>query len=230
MSCELTLHAIPEDTRLFELAAISRDHGESLQYLDMYLCGRYGRSSGEVSAFGNEIDRLFDAEAQQMKRTHPGIELRFVNLDQEWDELHFLLSEVRRAEPYSPGGKVSRTDDKILLADDYGTKAIRGERGVHENAVTGEGYPMRYVSATSAVLLASWLNGITQEELRSVYNPDAMESACVYRFSKSTSTDMSTEEIDEHNFKYIVSKYFEPLKAFYKTIAENREGALVIQD
>jgi hypothetical protein len=200
MGLELTYQAIPDDSRLFEMVAISPDHGEALRFIKMYL-------SGSRNADGNEIDRMFYDEAQQIKVTHPGIELRTCSLDRWWDNLYFLLSENRR--------------NVHVRADDFGSEAIRGERDVHKYAVATQGAPLRFVSGPHAIAIASWMNAINYENLKSQYNPALIESQHVYKFSK--------DRTGEEEF-CIIWKYFEDLRTFYQSIADRHEGALLILD
>ncbi len=68
--------------------------------------------------------------------------------------------------------------------------------------------------------MASYLEGITTDELRKVYDPVDMEYQAVYKFS----LDGAEEE-----WQYIC-QFFEGLKAFYIEVAAHQEGVLVITD
>ena len=200
MGTDLTLQAIPSDSKLFEIAAISPDHGESLAFLTRYFANF--RSSSE-----DEIDRLFNSEAQRIKVNHPGIELRFCELHRSYDSLHFLLSENRR--------------NGDFYTNDYGTQAILGENNVHKNAIATQGTPLRYVSASGAAAISAWLNTISVESLRCHYDPELMQAQAVYKFF--------IDGAGEEKFAWLC-KMFEDLKNFYRTIEAHHEGALVVID
>ena len=91
MGLEITIYALPDNSNLFRLVAISEDHGEAAQFLDHYYSGKILRT-----LIDSEVDKLFYAEAQSLKDKHPGIDYRSCYLDRYWDKLHFLLSEYRR--------------------------------------------------------------------------------------------------------------------------------------
>jgi hypothetical protein len=208
---ELTYRAIPDDTRLFELVALSRDHGEALEFINLYFSGERHRN-----AEGDEINRLFSLEAQRIKMAHPGIELRSCTLDRRWDMLHYLLSEQRRTEAFQLGSGTFRPND-----DDNGSRAVWGEKDIHANAIATQGFPLRYASGPCAAATARWLNALTRDDLQSRYDPEAMDAQGVYKLYQDSVYERLFEDLWE---------CFEKLKSFYQAIAQHHEGALIVLD
>jgi Domain of unknown function (DUF1877) len=211
MSLNLKLQAIPEASRLFELVKISPGHGEALAFFARYFDDLYLSPTNQ----NDDIDDMFYAEFQNIKRAHPGVERRKIDLDKAWDALHFILSESRRTRT------MSCCKEGVLPAQDYGTIAVKGEMDVHENAKAPQGIHIRYVSPETVTRIARWLTTFTFEDVKIHYNPVQM-SESVYGLWFGPG-------FEDDDCLWLWERV-KQLRDFCQIVSEHREGALVILD
>lgn len=148
----------------------------------------------------------FYEEVGRLRQRHPGLEERYFRGQRDWDVLHYLLSEARR---------------QGVEGDDWGTQAVLGARVLDESLRAGQGVPLRYSSPETVRALGEQLEQVTEADLRRVYVPELMEARAVYKFW----ADRADAEWWEHTVQR-----FEGLRAFYRRVAREGEGVLVVLD
>lgn len=143
---------------------------------------------------------------QELQWKHPGIEKRYYDVERMQDSLLYLLSEDRRH------GRAHMSS-----ANDMGSKIINGASALPSHIRSGQGFPLRYSSATEVQEMASYLESRTIEDLRKIFDPVHMEEQGVYKFFADRA---------EREWEFLCQA-FEGLRAFYIEVATYQEGILV---
>jgi hypothetical protein len=203
MALDRKYQALPEPCQLLH------ELGERIQFLNSYLCDEERLSSGHPSGRNLHTERTLKRMIQDVKLRHPGIEKRHYDVERRQDSLLYLLSEGRRQ---GRGGMTYANEN------DMGSKIMNGASALPKHLQTDQGFPMRYSPAIEVQQMASYLEGMTTDDLRRVYHPVHMEERGVYKFFADRA---------EWEWEYI-SHTFEGLKAFYIEVAAHQEGILVV--
>lgn len=119
-----------------------------------------------------------------------------VDLDKAWHGIHYLLTGAAWSLGDGPAGEA------IL-----GGEQIGGDQGYG---------PVRLLRPEAVGRVAAALRGVSIEELRSRFDPDAMTAAEIY-------PDMWTRD----DFDEYLARYFTELRDFYAEAAANGQAALI---
>jgi Domain of unknown function (DUF1877) len=200
MGLDCYYQALPEGCALLERAVREPEFGEYLSLVPWKpeRLERWRAEGGMSAEFSREMTRL----CQQ----HPGLEKRFYTVDRFWDVLRYLLSEARREE---------------RPQEDWGSIAVQGAAVLADTLRAGQGVALRYSGRETVQSLVSHLAGISEEQLRQVYEPERMEERAVYKFW--------ADRADAETWQW-TWRYFEGLRAFLQQAAEKGEGVLVVLD
>jgi hypothetical protein len=170
---------------------------------------RVAHKSREEAARGTNVNMTFFALVQKVVLTHPGIETRNYDLHRTQDWLLYLLSEERRQRHLG-----------VEEAADIGSQIVNGAQELPCVYAEAPDHPLRYSSAFEVQVLARYLDDITTDHLRLVYDPLEMEAHRVYKF-RAWKAEWAWLHILE---------VFEEFRAFYQEVAAAQEGMLVITD
>lgn len=199
MGTEKWYVALPDDSGLLARAEVEANFGEYLGFPSIFEKGGIGWKTWDNA--GEE----FCSVVSKINDEHPGINRRVYTLDRDYDKLHYLLSEERRCDHF----------DK----NDWATQAILGATALSAHLRGGQGHPIRWSPVETVREIASWLKFVSVDDLRSLYDPGAMQEHGVYK--------NIADDSDGRQWQFICS-HFEAWKSFYLEVAECQEGVLVI--
>lgn len=193
--------AIPANCGLIEWAREDCSMGALLCHVPWWYRSGKGPARGtwaEGEALWRRLCELAEA--------FPGIETWNFELHREWDELHYLLSAMRRGE--------KETDEAVLF-----DKAVRGTM-IAESVRATQGRTINYVSPSDVASIAALMEPMTVDSLRDHYIPEKMEYRCVYKFWADRA------EVFERS----AASYFDGFRAFYLNAASRGNAVLVCLD
>jgi Domain of unknown function (DUF1877) len=157
MGFEARYQAMPEGEFL-ERARVEIEFAESLQFI-------------HDAGWRTRGTELWRVAVRKLVEQHPGLPDRYFYAgSRNFDAIHYLLSDGRRR----PTGQIS--DDPALIA-----KAIRGMERLNSKASTTQGFPIGLVRSDAVPQVASYLAGITQDDLRQHFDHEKMLQAAVYK-------------------------------------------------
>lgn len=191
MGLDMSYQAIPADCDLIQRAGPGRPLEGMLSMMVLWFCHGSGPRASWVEG------TRFWHEMCELSVRHPGLEKRNFDLSRSWDELHYLLSESRRA------GTMFERDGLLDKAVHGGSEEV--DEGV------------RHVTPQEVALIAAVLKPMTIEDLRPHYAPATMEDCGVYKFRADA----------EKTFEESAAQFFPGFRAFYLDAAEHDEGVLV---
>jgi hypothetical protein len=194
MGLDMSYQAIPGKCDLIDRARNDPAIGELLWLLPSMFRRGVGLVKGRP-----EPDPLRREFAELPKR-YPGMERWNFDLDRSWDELHYLLSATRRAEP-------AGEEDRLL------DKAVRGVNGELADHVC-------YVTPGEVELIGLVLEPMSSESLRVHYVPEKMEQRNVYKFWADRAEEFSLS----------AARHFDGFRAFYLDAARRGDGVIVCLD
>jgi hypothetical protein len=199
MGLDCTYQALPGGCELLERAQRDAGFGELLSLVPWRAerLERWRRDGGVSAEFAEEVRLLC--------QRHPGLEQRCHTVDRDWDALHYLLSEARRAGS----------------GDDWSGNLIRGAGVIAEHLRAGQGVPLRYSGPETVKALFERLERVSEAELRQSYEPERMEERAVYKFWANRADAQTWPLLWER---------FEGLRAFFRQVADKGEGVLVLLD
>jgi hypothetical protein len=206
MGWELELNAIPAKCSLLDSVLNSDIDAEYLTFVRSYFRLRREQQS-RVKKFPYceaEYKRFVDA-LEELVETHPGIEHRYCDLDRRFDWIKWLLM------------KCALDKEEELLA----VTAITGDSNILPSARSIQGFPIRWTPPDKCELIHLWLSEITEENIKSKYEPILMQDAQLYKWQQAINTD----EV----WGWIVSD-FTTLKLFYQDVVYHSQAVLVVTD
>lgn len=199
MGIEKWYVALPDDSSLLARAKSDPAFGEYLGFPSIFDKGGIG------CKVWDDAGKVFCSMVSKMNEERPGINRRVYTLDRYFDKLHYLLSEERRCGEF----------DK----EDLATQAILGAKALPDHLQGGQGHPIRYSPPRTVMEIALWLELVSADELRKVYDPAAMEEQGVYK--------NILDDNDGSEWQFIRS-CFDTWKALYVEVAASEEGILVV--
>jgi hypothetical protein len=206
MGLEIAYQALPADCPLLEKAGFDPELGELLALLPSALhqhaAGQAWRSEPLTPA-----ERLFQAEMDRLLAARPSVLPLRLGLGQDWDALHYLLSDERRADRHD--------------GTDPGTAAVRGARRLGPHALSGQGLALRWTPPADVDEVANWLYHLTPADLALYYDPQVLQEAGAYEAFAGQEPAALPDALVEA---------FERLRAYYADVAAARYGVLVVLD
>lgn len=212
MGQELDLIALPTNCSLLQQVDQQLIDAELLSLVPGYLRQRRLQQR-RVRGFTQgdpDFERLVDA-VEELIAANPKIEHRYCELDRRFEWLEWLL--VRSA-----------TGDG---EQKWAEQALRGEAPLSPTARSTQGFLIRATSARQAGLISQWLQGLTVDQLRQHYDPDAMADADLYKWNQVYNADQT--DSPEDLFK-IIAEDFTALRQFYRDVAAHAETVLAVMD
>jgi hypothetical protein len=206
MGLDIEYQALPAACPLLEQAGRDPELGELLALLPGVLPQRAAGQTWRGTPL-SPAEHLFQDEMDRLLAARPSVLPLRLWLGRDWDALHYLLSDERRA---------GRHD-----GSDPGTTAVRGAQRLGPHALAGQGLALRWTTPAEVDAVASWLYHVRPAQLALHYDPQALEAAGVYKVS----ADGQPVEMPD-----ALTDAFERLRAFYADVAAARYGVLVVLD
>lgn len=198
MGLDCTYQALPEGCGLLERAKRDPWFGELLSPVP------WRRERLQDWREQGGVWAEFAEEVDRLLQRHPGLDERYFMGDRDWDVLHYLLSDARR---------------QGVEGDDWGTRVVLGARVLDDSLRAGQGVPLRYSNPETVRALVEQIEQVTEADLRRHYVPELMEARAVYKFW--------ADRADAQRWERTVWR-FEGLRSFYRQVAREGEGVLVV--
>lgn len=212
MGRELDLIALPPHCLLLQQFDQQLIGAELLSLVPGYLRQRRSQRR-RVRGFTQgdpDYERLVDA-VETMIASSPAIEQRYCELDRRFEWLEWLL--VRSA-----------SDEQ---EQNWAATAIRGTAPLSPTARSTQGFLIRTTSAPQAGLISQWLQGLTVDQLRRHYDPDAMADADLYKWGQIYNRDETNQPAALFN---VIAEDFTALRQFYRDVSNHAETILAVMD
>lgn len=206
MGWELELNALPSKCTLLESVTNSDIDAEYLSFVRLYFrLRREQQSRINKFPYGEAEYKQFVDALEELVETHPGIENRYCDLDRRFDWIKWLLM------------RCALDEEEESLA----VTAITGQSNVLPSARSTQGFPIRWTPADKCELIHIWLSRITEEDIKSKYEPVLMQYAHLYKWQQRSDADEA--------LGWIVTD-FTALKRFYEDVVDHSEAVLVVTD
>jgi Domain of unknown function (DUF1877) len=206
MGWELELNALPSKCTLLESVINSDIDAEHLSFVRTYFrLRREQHSRVNKFPYSDALHKRFVDALEELIETNPGIENRYCDLSRRFDWIKWLLM------------KCALSEEEELLA----VTAITGQSNVLPSAQSTQGFPIRWTPPDKCELIHIWLSGITEEDIKSKYEPLLMHDAQLYKWQQTFNTDEA--------LGWIVGD-FTALKRFYEDVVDHSEAVLVVTD
>lgn len=201
MTFDQTYQAVPHNCVLIELAYQKPQIGE---FLDLF---GFADVSFEDLKFraGDPDFNLFVENTKEIRRRHPGIEDRRLNLAGRWDALLFTVTELLAASGF---GKEQQWIKRAILGGDI----------IGASICTAQGIPIRFTSAFETKMLAARLGRIHPQDLERFWDIEKMTAEGV----------VGIEEVVRIKDECPAVGDYERLSELYAAAADNDEGILVL--
>jgi hypothetical protein len=202
MGVEARFQAIPEDCELLKYARHEYDIAEMMEFFNHYANKETRREffPSQIAPFVEYVDALVS--------TNPTLPERYFYAGgRNWDKILYLLSPARRAGEY--------TNDQSLIY-----KALKGCERLHPDANATQGHPIGFVPARDVLLIATYLDSVTYDQLHEHYSPILMVEMSVYKMH---------ETADDKNFPPIWEE-FTGMRDIYRSTANHNEAMIVVID
>lgn len=212
MGRELDLIALPTRCSLLEQVEQHVIDSELLSLVPGYLRQRRLQQR-RVPGFTQgdpDFERLVDA-VEELVAANPMIEQRYCELDRRFEWLEWLL--VRSASD--------------AREQQWAEQALRGEAPLSPTARSTQGFLIRSTSAHQAGLISQWLQGLTVDQLRRHYDPDAMADADLYKWDQVYNRDETDQPAALFN---VIAEDFTALRQFYRDVTAHAETVLAVMD
>lgn len=201
MTFDQTYQAIPHNCALIELAYRKPQIGECLDLL-----GFADVSFKDLRFRAGDPDfNLYVENVKEIRRRHPGIELRRLNLAGRWDALLFTVTQLLAASGFG-------------AEQHWINRAIKGGDIIGSNICTAQGVPIRLTSAFETKALAAHLGRIDPQDLASFWDIDKMTAEGV----------IGIEEVVRIKDECPAVSDYERLLELYVAAANNDEGIMVL--
>jgi len=201
MTFDRTYQAIPHNCILIEMAHQKPVFGE---FLDLF---GFADVSFEDLRFraGDPDFNLFVENVKTIRRSHPGIEDRRLNLAGRWDALLFTVTELLKASGFG-------TEEHWIK------RAIKGGDIIGASICTAQGIPIRFTSAFETKTLAARLGRIDPLDLAQFWDIEKMMEEGV----------VGIEEVVRIKDECPAVTDYERLTELYGAAADNDEGILIL--
>lgn len=212
MGRELDLIALPTKCSLLQQVDQHLIDAELLSLVPGYLRQRRLQRR-RVPGFAQgdpDFERLVDA-VEELVTANPRIEHRYCELERRFEWLEWLLVHC------------AGDDGERKWAE----QALRGEAPLSPTARSTQGFLIRSTSAPQAGLISQWLQGLTVDQLRRHYDPDAMADADLYKWGQIYNADQP--DSPESLFQ-VIAQDFTALRQFYRDVTAHAETVLAVMD
>lgn len=201
MGTELKLQAIPEHSKILDIAKVDGEFDELLSF--------FSRTARTLELFlGQEDDlsRLFVDHVKNIVQEHPDIGKRYFHgVGRKGDAIIYLLSENRRLRIPSKD-----TQDLITIAS-WGSEIISTNRAPQASSIG-------LVSTEYVHKIAKFMSNITIEQFQQFWDPEKMWEARVYK------ADSSWDRVTlEHCWEE-----YQQMNQFYQAVSQENEAVITM--